>query len=93
MDAPRVTKEQIDDIMATRVVLKVDQPAGTTSTFVHAFLDNKFYLASGHSACVSPENFNPELGIQYAQENALKKARDRLWELEGYALYKELNRG
>ncbi len=42
--APRVTKAQIDALME-RVTYTVEQrPGGTTSTFVHAFLDGKFFL-------------------------------------------------
>ncbi len=41
--APRVTKAQIDAMM-DRVTYTVEQrPGGTTSTFVHAFLDGKFF--------------------------------------------------
>ena len=54
--APRVTKADIDALMA-RVTYTVEQrPGGTTSTFVHAFLDGKFFLATGFSACVNAEN-------------------------------------
>lgn len=83
--APRVTKEQIDALMA-RVVYRFDQPEGTTSTLAHAFLDGEFLLATGHSACVSRENFNAEAGRKWAQAKAEDLARDKLWELEGYAL-------
>lgn len=89
LTAVRVTKEQIDALMArvTYVGGRVDQ---TTSTVVHAFLDGSFLLASGHSACVSPENFNAELGFKMAQGQAEAKARDQLWLLEGYALRSRL---
>lgn len=87
LDAPRITLDQIKAMMA-RVQYNFDQPEGTTSTFAHAFLDGDFYLATGHTACVSKENFNPSLGIKYAQEEAAQKAQDKLWELEGYNLYR-----
>ncbi|RQO63151.1 hypothetical protein DBR47_00835 [Paucibacter sp. KBW04] len=85
LTAPRVTKEHIDFMMGrvTYVGGRVEQ---TTSTVVHAFLDGNFLLASGQSACVSPENFNAELGFKMAQAQAEAKARDQLWLLEGYAL-------
>lgn len=87
--APRVTKEQIDELMACVVYVggRVEQ---TTSTVVHAFLDGEFLLASGHSACVSAENFDAELGFRMARGHAETKARDQLWLLEGYALRKSL---
>lgn len=88
LTAPRVTAEQINALMDT-VTWRYEQPEGTTSTFAHAFL-GRFYLATGHSACVSPENFNADLGMKYAREQAEGKARDKLWELEGYALAQSL---
>ena len=39
---------------------------------------------------MSPENFDAALGMKYAREQAEGKARDKLWELEGYALHKQL---
>jgi hypothetical protein len=72
----------------TRVTYCAEVAPGTTSTFIHAFLDGTFYLASGHSACVSPENFDFKIGAQIAHGNAQTKAREKLWELEGYALFK-----
>lgn len=89
LEAPRITPEQISLLMA-RVTYRNEQPKGTTSTFVHAFLDDQFYLASGHTACVSLENFNAALGIKYAKISAESKARDKLWELAGYALREQL---
>ena len=88
--APRVTKAQIDALLA-RVSYRFEQPKGTTSTFCHAYLDDRFYLASGHSACVSLENYNQEIGERIARGNTEAKATSALWELEGYALYKALN--
>lgn len=85
LTAPRVTAAQINALMDT-VTWRYEQPEGTTSTFAHAFL-GRFYLATGHSACVSPENFNADLGMKYAREQAEGKARDKLWELEGYKLF------
>lgn len=88
LTAPRVTAEQIQALMA-KLSWSYEQPEGTTSTFAHAYLD-RFYLATGHSACVSPENFNLNLGMKYAREQAEGKARDKLWELEGYLLRSRL---
>lgn len=87
---PRISKYQIDDMMA-RVVYVVVVPEGTTSTFCHAFLDGKFHLGTGHSACVSAQNFNAETGAKIAKGKAEQIARDKLWELEGYALFKHVS--
>ena len=87
LTAPRVTPADIDALMA-RVshVYFVHE----TSTFCHAFLDGSFYLVTGHSACVSKENFDHALGRKIAYQNMLESMRNKLWELEGYVLRKSL---
>jgi hypothetical protein len=87
---PRITREHIQSMMA-RVQYRTDVPEGTTTTFVHAFLNGTFFLASGFSACVDPANFVAAIGAQYATEDAMKKAENALWLLEGYKLYAQLN--
>jgi len=90
LTAPRITPDRIKELMA-RVVYTFDvRPNGSTTTFAHAFLDGEFYLASGTSACVSPENFNEELGKDIAMKAAALNANDKLWELEGYVLRTKL---
>lgn len=89
LTAPRITPDQINNLMK-RVTYSVVVPEGTTSTFAHAYLDGRFFLASGHSACVSPENFNAELGRTIALGKAESAAKDKLWELEGYRLFTQL---
>lgn len=86
LNAPRITPGHINDLME-RVIFNIVVPEGTTSTFAHAYLDGKFYLATGHSACVSPENFDAEIGQKIALNKAEAMAKDKLWELEGYRLY------
>ena len=44
--APRVTKEQIDALMRRVTYVTVQQPGDTTSTFVHAYLDGSFFMAT-----------------------------------------------
>lgn len=90
LTAPRITVDHIF-FMLNRVAYRFHRPPGSTSTFCHAFLDDTFYLATGHSACVSPENFDEELGKSIAERNARELANKRLWELEGYRLYAQLN--
>jgi len=53
--APRVTKANIDALKERITYTTEQRPGGTTSTFVHAFLDGKFFLATGFSACVNAE--------------------------------------
>lgn len=89
LTAPRVTPDQIDAMMA-RVVYRHVGFEGTTSIIVAAFLDSEFYLGCGHSACVSKANFDPDIGFKIAKVSAEKLARDKLWELEGYFLRRNL---
>lgn len=86
LNAPRIHPKEIEKLME-RVQYKTIVPEGTTSTLVHAFLDGRFLLGSGHSACVSPENFNADIGRSIAMSEATQAAADKLWELEGYRLY------
>jgi hypothetical protein len=44
------------------------------------------YTVTGESACVSPENFDAELGRKIARQ----KAVDEMWPLMGYALRERL---
>ena len=85
--APRVTKADIEALMQRVTYTIEQQPGGTTSTFVHAFLDGKFFLATGFSGCVNAENFNADIGERLARSNAEKNAENKLWELEGYRLF------
>ena len=50
-------------------------------TFCVLVLRNGFTV-TGEAACVSPENFDAELGRKIARENAISK----VWPLMGYAL-------
>lgn len=44
------------------------------------------YTVTGESACVSPENFDEEIGRKIARANAVNK----IWPLMGYALKEKL---
>lgn len=85
--APRVTKADIWALKERITYTTEQRPGGTTSTFVHAFLDGKFFLATGFSACVNAENFDADIGERLARSNAEKHAENKLWELEGYRLF------
>lgn len=85
LTAPRVTAEQIQALM-NQLTWEYEHKEGSRHTFAHAFLGD-FYIASGHNAPVSRENFDAGLGRKYAREQAEGKARDKLWELEGYKLF------
>lgn len=89
---PKIAPEYIEAKLA-KCVFEVDQPEGRTSTFVHVYDETGYFLATGHSACVDPRNFDAQKGIEYARQDALGKAENKLWELEGYALKKDLQMG
>ena len=88
LTAPRVTAEQIQALI-DGLKWRYEHQESPQIIFAHAFLGD-FYLATGFSKPVSAENFSPALGMKYAREQAEGKARDKLWELEGYALFKQL---
>lgn len=85
----RVMREDIEALVAQLTFITV-VPENTTTTFVHAYL-GKFYLGHGFSACVVPENYIAATGARIAKDDCLATVTKKLWELEGYALYKELN--
>lgn len=85
--APRVMPEHIEALKKRVTYVTEQRPGGTTSTFVHAFLDGKFHLATGTSACVDPANFDADKGIKYATERVQAAVHNKLWQLEGYRLY------
>lgn len=55
-------------------------------TFCVLVLSNGFTV-TGESACVSPENFDAEIGRKIARENAI----DKIWPLMGYALREKIS--
>lgn len=87
--APKVENVRINALVASLTYETAHVP-NTTSTVATARLPGGFVVAIGHNACVAPENFDAEKGRKYAIEDAESKARDLLWELEGYALYLRL---
>lgn len=89
LTAPRITPAQIDALIADMYIHAYVVP-GTTTTVAAAFLPNGFCLGTAISACVDPRNFNAEIGKKIAVDKVTAVARDKLWEVEGYALKKEL---
>ena len=78
-----ITKEKIDQIMAS-----ADFDAAVAHekcVVVMCKLENGFVITES-SACVDPANFDLETGLVICK----KRIEDKLWELEGYALQKEL---
>jgi hypothetical protein len=96
LTAPRVTTADIEANIASEHYFTAyggakwgrvtrDEPKNSDAlkllTFCVLVLGNGFTV-TGESACVSPENFDPELGRKIARQNAI----DKLWPLMGYAL-------
>jgi len=78
LTAPRVTPDIINATIA-KEHYHIFQ--GTSLTVCVIELKNGFTV-TGESACVSPENFDAEIGKKIAFDNA----REKIWALEGYAL-------
>ena len=72
-----LTEADIDEVIESEEVLTV----GKKTTVVVLTLKSGFEVI-GSSACVDPANYNEEVGASYAR----KRARDKVWELEGYKL-------
>ena len=85
---PRITNDEIEEKMK-QVKYDCHIVPGTTTTVVTAYIvmgHINFTLATEIMACVDPRNFNQELGEKYGIEKAAKAAKDKLWELMGFAL-------
>lgn len=91
LTAPRVTLEQINKLLDDVIYHAYVVPDTTTTVAVAYLASNGFTLACEFSACASPENFEEEIGAAIAKARAYDAARNKLWELEGYALKKELS--
>ena len=97
--APRVTPADIEAAIASEWYINAAEgvpedefhppvPSGhplELLTFCVLVLKNGFTV-TGESACVSPENFNSEIGRRIAREKAVSK----VWPLLGYALKEKL---
>ncbi len=83
LNAPRLTPELIDSVIAGQQFHVFE---GSCLTVCCLTLKNGFTV-TGESACASPENFDAEIGAKVARE----KARNKIWELEGYLLKQRLS--
>lgn len=79
----RLSLNYINDQIVKEAYLQVE---GTTTTICYLTLKSGF-VTIGESGCISPENFNEELG----RKLAFQKAKDKIWELEGYFAKKLLS--
>lgn len=89
---PRITNDTIDVLMAT-VRYETWVVPGTATTVAVAILpmgEKMWPIAMEQSSPASMANFDAELGKTRAVQKVSTVAKDRLWELEGYALAKAL---
>lgn len=77
----RITKEFLLSIIEDKRFHRLTE----TLTICTLTLRNGFTV-TGESACVSPENYDKEIGERVAFENAFNK----IWQLEGYVLKNKL---
>lgn len=82
-EAPKIDMERIEWIVNNSEI-KVDT-VFDKCTVVSCRLPNGFVIVES-SACVSPENYDEEMGVDIC----LNKIANKLWELEGYRLQEEL---
>lgn len=102
LTAPRVTPQSLqDNIYSESYFTAADGIVGAADsshvlnlgplellTFCVLVLKNGFTV-TGESACVSPENFDAEIGRKIARQNAEQK----IWPLMGYHLKQQLHEG
>lgn len=80
----RVTQAQIDRLLNTAEITV--ETKHEKMTIVTVKLENGFLMTES-SACVDPENYDEKIGA----EICLEHIKNRLWELEGYCLQKEVH--
>lgn len=86
--APKVTPAQIAELMKRVTVHHTHGEEPTAYVRADAWLDGSFHLAAAMSKAVNPANFDRQLGVEYSTKDALAAAEEKLWELEGYNLYR-----
>lgn len=90
--APRITPADIEATIVDEDYFTAGEAALRKAgdplhllTFCVLVLKNGF-IVTGESACVSPENFDADIGRKIARQNAVQK----IWPLEGYLLREKL---
>lgn len=79
-----ITEKHIDDLFNQMEFETFHRVFGKQCLIV-AKLPNGFTVV-GESACVDPTNYNEQIGA----EIALKRIKEKIWELEGYKLQDSL---
>lgn len=100
-NGPRVTPQDVENSIREEYYFTAEQgmagvmgssykpnPNLRLMTFCVLVLQNGFKV-TGESACVSPENFDPQYGQYLAKQHAMSK----IWHLLGYALAEDVYQG
>ena len=82
LTAPRITPDHIDSLIVSQNFTIL--PSGKTG-ITELILKNGFSV-TGETSTVSKENFDIELG----KKISFDKARNKIWELEGYLLQEKI---
>ena len=81
-DKPSIGPEMVDDFIVKTETITM----GEKTTVVRAVLRNGFEIVEA-SSCVSPENYDKELGAKLC----LDKIKDKVWMLLGFLLQTAVN--
>lgn len=84
MNLNTVTEEQVDEILENARI-ECDT-VFDKCTVMYCQLDNGFIIVES-SACVDPANYSSKMGYKIC----LERVRNKVWELQGYALQDSLN--
>lgn len=76
-DKPSISQQMVEDFIASKEVITM----GEKTTVVRAVLRNGFEIVEA-SSCVSPENYDEELGADIC----MRKIKDKVWMLLGFLL-------
>ena len=80
---PTMTQERIDEIMENSEF--IFQTIFDKCTVVACRLPNGYVIVES-SACVDPDNYDEEMGVEICS----RRIEDKLWELEAYRLQSEM---
>ena len=78
LTAPRLSPKDIDSVIKESTFTNL--PSGKCVVCEITLANG--YTVRGEAACVSPSNFDQEIGNKIA----FKNAREKIWQLEGYLL-------
>jgi hypothetical protein len=81
----RVTRQIIEKLLEG-VSYHTHLVPGTTTILATAIMPSGFTLGTAESACLVPEDFKLQQGIEIAIAKARALAVDALWQFEGYRL-------